>query len=64
MKVHVDATKCAAYGTCVEHCPSLFELDEWGYAAVKGDGTVTAGDVDAVRIAAADCPEHAIVIEA
>ena len=30
MRVVLDATKCEAYGACADHCPSLFELDEWG----------------------------------
>ncbi|MGA4538968.1 ferredoxin [Uniformispora flossi] len=60
MKATVDATKCSAYGTCAEHCPSVFSLDEWGYAAVAGDGTVPADAEEAARTAAADCPEGAI----
>jgi ferredoxin len=60
MKVFVDSTKCSGYGACADHCPSLFELDEWGYAAVIGDGTVPADAVAGVQAAAADCPEHAI----
>lgn len=63
MRAQVDATKCEGYGTCADHCPSLFQLDEWGYAAVVGDGTVAEGDEDQARAAAADCPEHAITIE-
>jgi ferredoxin len=62
MKATVDATVCNAYGTCAEHCPSVFTLDEWGYAAVTGDGTVPPGDEDAARAAAADCPEKAITL--
>ena len=63
MKAHVDATKCKGYGTCAEHCPSVFQLDEWGYASVVGDGTVGPEDVEAARAAVADCPEHAITVE-
>ena len=63
MKVHVDATSCNGYGTCAEHCPSVFQLDEWGYASTVGDGSVAPEHVDAARAAVADCPEHAISIE-
>ncbi len=62
MRAHVDATKCSGYGACEDHCPSVFQLDEWGYAAVTGDGTVPAGDEERVRTAMADCPENAITI--
>ncbi|SEG88807.1 ferredoxin [Thermomonospora echinospora] len=61
MKVFVDATKCSGYGACAELAPNLFELDEWGYAAVIGDGVPS--DEAAARRAAAACPELAITIE-
>lgn len=64
MKAHVDATKCNGYGTCAEHCPSVFQLDDWGYASIIGDGSVAPEDVDAVSTAVADCPEKAITVEA
>jgi ferredoxin len=57
-----DATKCSGYGRCAEHLPSLFELDEWGYAALKGDGVVPDGQEEAARRAVADCPERAIAV--
>lgn len=60
MKALVDSTKCQAYGTCADVCPSVFVLDEWGFAGVQGDGTVAAGDEVAARQAAAECPEDAI----
>jgi len=61
MKAFVDATKCNGYGTCAELAPTLFQLDEWGYASVAGDGEVT--DEAAARKAAADCPECAITLK-
>lgn len=62
MKVAIDSTKCSAYGTCADHCPSVFELDEWGYAGVKNDGEVPPGDEEQARVAVNDCPEAAITI--
>ncbi|MFF0291816.1 ferredoxin [Streptomyces sp. NPDC005262] len=62
MKAAVDATKCNAYGTCAEICPSVFTLDEWGYAAVEGDGTVPADAIESARAAALGCPEKAITL--
>ena len=62
MRVAVDATKCEAYGSCADHCPSVFELDEWGYASIIGDGTVPAGEEANAQAAAKDCPEHAITV--
>lgn len=60
MKATVDGTKCEAYGACADICPSVFTLDEWGYAGVSGDGTVPAGDEAKAKEAAAACPEKAI----
>lgn len=60
MKATVDATKCEAYGACAEICPSVFQLDEWGYASVVGDGTVASDDEVTAKEAAAACPEKAI----
>lgn len=63
MKALVDATKCNAYGVCEQLCPSVFNLDEWGYASVTGDGFVAEADQGAVREAAGNCPENAISVE-
>ncbi len=60
MKAVVDSTKCQAYGTCADVCPSVFVLDEWGFAGVQSDGVVPTSDETAARQAAVDCPEAAI----
>jgi ferredoxin len=62
MKAFVDSTRCSGYGTCADHCPSVFSLDEWGYAAAITD-VVPDGVEDQVRAAAQDCPENAIRFE-
>jgi ferredoxin len=63
MKVQVDSSRCAAYGACHDTCPSVFELDESGYAKVVGDGTVPPELVAKARVAVANCPEKAISAE-
>lgn len=60
MKIKVNAAVCDGFGTCAGHAPETFELDDWGYAAEIGDGTVAPGDEPKVRRAIADCPVHAI----
>jgi ferredoxin len=60
MRVVVDATKCQGYGACAQHCPAVFELDEWGFAAPRDGGRVPIGHEDAAALAIAECPEHAI----
>lgn len=63
MKIQVDSTKCDAYGECVEAAPSLFELDDFGYAtAIASDVPPDLRDAAAQAIKA--CPSQAIrVIE-
>lgn len=60
MKVFLDATKCAGYGTCAEICPSLFQLDEFGYASVIGNGDVPDAEQEKALEAVSRCPEKAI----
>ncbi|MCW2950988.1 MAG: ferredoxin reductase [Conexibacter sp.] len=63
MKVKVDPTKCEGFGICAELAPQVFELDEWGYAAVLGGRDVPAALEDAVRRAAGACSVAAISTE-
>ena len=63
MKARVDASKCQAYGICNEVAPSIFELDEWGYASVHGHGAVPAGEEELTRQAQRGCPALAVVVE-
>lgn len=60
MKIRLDRTVCDGFGICAKHAPGYFSLDDWGYASLIGDGTVTEGDHDAVMRALLDCPVHAI----
>lgn len=61
MHIRLDRTICDGFGTCAKHAPGYFSLDDWGYAALIGDGHVPAADRDAVLRALFDCPVHAIV---
>ena len=60
MRVAVDPTKCDGYGTCFDMCPSAFRSDDWGYASVRGDGTVPVEDEATARRVIALCAENAI----
>ena len=63
MKASLDPTRCSGYGACADACPSVFEIDEFGFGAVLGSGEVPAGDEDDARAAASGCPEHAITLQ-
>lgn len=62
MKAFLDSTKCSGYGACADTCPSVFEIDEFGFGTLIGDGTVPAGDEGSAKEAARACPEHAITV--
>ena len=63
MKVRVDSGRCEGHSRCHSLAPELFDLDELGRAAASGDGTVPRGMEGRARLAAANCPEHAVEIE-
>jgi ferredoxin len=65
LKVRVDRDKCQGHNRCKALAPELFELDEYGNAREKGDGTVPAGLEEKAYLAKSNCPEFAVeVIEA
>jgi ferredoxin len=61
MKVRVKQSLCDGIGTCAQHAPEVFILDEWGYASTANDGQVPPGAEDRVRRAIIACPVHAII---
>jgi ferredoxin len=62
MKIKLDRTMCDGFGKCAEHAPTVFSLDEWGYASLA-DGPEISGELEpAVRRAILDCPVDAITI--
>ena len=63
MKVRIDSERCQGHGRCYDLAASLFGDDDEGYGLVLGDGTVPPGLADDARLAALNCPEHAIDLE-
>ena len=63
MRIRVDDDKCQGHNRCYALAPALFDVDDYGYAHEIGDGTVPAGMEDSARLAAANCPEFAVIIE-
>jgi ferredoxin len=43
--------------------PGIFGFDDLGNGVVLGDGTLGEETLDLARLAQANCPEHAILIE-
>ena len=62
MRVRVLASACDGFGLCANHCPQVFQLDEWGYAYAAAAGVVPQGTEHLARRAVIDCPVHAIEV--
>ena len=62
LKIRVDQDKCQGHARCKSLAPELFDLDEFGNARAKGDGTVPPGLEDKAYLARANCPEFAIEV--
>jgi ferredoxin len=60
VRIKLDRTLCDGFGKCAEHAPTVFSLDEWGYASLAAGPEVPAGRELAVRRALLDCPVDAI----
>jgi ferredoxin len=63
MKVQVDADKCQGHTLCAMAAPEAFELSEFDGHSTARFETVPPPMEQAVRDAAATCPEQAIVID-
>jgi ferredoxin len=59
VKVTVDEDQCRGHGVCCTLCPEVFTLSDDGYSLVRAE-EVPAEFEEAVRAAAANCPERAI----
>ena len=64
MKVQIDPGLCQGHGRCYGLAPALFGEDNEGYGQVLGDGIVAPEAERDARLAALNCPEHAIELEA
>lgn len=61
MRIIVDHDLCSGHGRCAAVAPSVYSLDESGYCAIT-ETDVAAGDEEAARAGANNCPERAISI--
>jgi ferredoxin len=62
MRVHVDGDRCQGHNRCYALAPDLFDVDDLGFATELGHGVVAPEHEEQARLAAANCPEHAIEI--
>jgi ferredoxin len=62
MRVRVDPEKCQGHTLCAMRAPEIFELSDFDGHATARVEEVPPGLEEAVRDAAATCPEQAIVV--
>jgi len=63
VKIRLDAERCQGHGRCYALAPELFESDDYGNAHELNDGVVAPGQEESARLAAANCPELAVILE-
>lgn len=64
MRIAYDRTKCQGHGRCYALAPELFDADDEGYAVVLVSGDLDDAQVAQAQLAADNCPEYAITVEA
>ena len=63
MKISVSESLCSGHGRCYTVAPEVYESDEEGFNALRGETVeVEAGKEEAARRGADSCPESAITI--
>jgi ferredoxin len=62
VRVEIDSERCQGHGRCYDLAPGLFGADDEGYGVALGDGLVPAGQEQQARLAAANCPESAVIL--
>jgi ferredoxin len=64
MRVTYDRDACEGHNRCYLLAPEVFDVDDEGYAILRIEGEVPSELEDKARLAADNCPEYAITIEA
>lgn len=60
MRLEVIADLCQGHNRCRALAPELIEVDDLGFAQIKGDGRVPAELGEKARLAVRNCPEYAL----
>jgi ferredoxin len=63
MKIHVDDSRCEGHGRCYALAPELIAPDDIGNGHEIGGGTVPPEQEHNARLATANCPERAVILE-
>ena len=64
MRIVLDSDKCQGHGRCYALAADLFDADDEGYAVLQVSGELTDDQLTRAQLAADNCPEYAITVEA
>jgi len=64
MRIVFDRDRCQGHGRCYALAPDLFDADDEGYAVVLVSGDLSDEQLAQAQLAADNCPEYAITVEA
>ena len=62
-RVAVDPARCQGHARCLTFAPDIFEFDDEGYSFVPDEKTRHTHLTEGLRLAVANCPERAILLE-
>ncbi len=62
MKVHLNESLCVGHGRCEGVLPTVFEVNDEGFATVHEDA-IPGADTSGIRAAVEACPSAALTIE-
>jgi ferredoxin len=63
MRIAISSEKCSGHGRCYTLAPSVYETDEMGFNAQRGQVIdVPADEEEAARLGVISCPEEALTI--
>lgn len=60
--VSIDGDRCQGHARCLAFAPDFFDFDSEGYSFVPADKRELEELPERVRLAAANCPERAILV--
>lgn len=64
MRIVYDREACQGHNRCYLLAPELFDVDDEGYAVLRIDGEVPTDLEKKAQLAADNCPEYAITVDA
>lgn len=62
MRVRIDDERCTGHGRCYSLGPAVFDADDSGFGQVLVEGELDPSLEREAELAAANCPERAVIV--